>query len=158
MRGALSSLLEWPCWLGGWLLEILSSLFLLSLKNQKGDRCRHAGDFLFDETGHGSETNRDTRWMNSRKPMFNRCPHREGCCPKRVLCKRKRALLREDLNPSSETYLSKTSPAKKCRIVRLHEWRFWLPSTSDLVGDQSLLSKTDEFINVVSSPMGRAGV
>ncbi|CAL1396272.1 unnamed protein product [Linum trigynum] len=133
MRGALSSLLEWPSRLGGWLLTIISNLFLTSLLNQKSNRYNHAEDRLF--------IGPDCGFMD--------------CCPKRVLGKRKRGWLCEDDNPASEFMLSRSSSAKRRRSVRLQEWRFWLPSTSDLVGDESLLSRADGFTDDIDDPNWR---
>ncbi|CAL1407966.1 unnamed protein product [Linum trigynum] len=62
--------------------------------------------------------------------------------PTQGIGKRKRVQLREAGFPSYSSPLSNFSPVKRCMLVRLGGWRFWLPS-SDLVGDDSLLSKSD---------------
>ncbi|CAL1383714.1 unnamed protein product [Linum trigynum] len=134
----------------------MSSLFLLCLKNQNGGRHRRAGDLRLGETGQGDETVGSGRRQCYRSPVMARTPLREGCCPSKVLCKRKRARFCEDFTSSFDMILSHSSPAKKCRCVRLCEWRFVLPSSVDLVGEESLLSTIDGFSNGLNISLGRA--
>ncbi|CAI0424464.1 unnamed protein product [Linum tenue] len=140
MRGALSSLLEWPRWLGSCLLKFLSAIFLLSLQNQSKLRSGASGDLLLSDTGNGNVR------------YWTRFPTRT----RRALCKRKRVQECDEPNSSSVLTLSNPRPVQKRRIVRCYEWRFWLPSSLDLVGDSSMLSVIDDFKKDVSIPAGKA--
>ncbi|CAL1395374.1 unnamed protein product [Linum trigynum] len=147
MRGALPSLLAWSCWLGNWLLEIFSSFFLISLVNQNAGKAQRGHDL---DRGNGSENG--TRWKMGSVPRLHCDPNQMGCNLKRVLKKRKQVLSREMQDFSIENDPSISISVKKRRLVQFHEWRFCLPS-SDLVGEEPLLSRTDE-INVESSDLG----
>ncbi|CAL1400386.1 unnamed protein product [Linum trigynum] len=144
MRGALSTLFAWSCWLGEAVLQILASLFLTSVVNQQSAN----GDEVASDAGGGARS-RDRKCCLA---GLSRGPQDFRRCPNRVLCKRKCHMNREDQNPSFESTLSLSISVKKRRITRRTEWRFWLPSPLDLVGDKLLLSMSDELINDIGVP------
>ncbi|CAI0561278.1 unnamed protein product [Linum tenue] len=143
MRGALSSLLNWLRRLGDRLLLLLSAILLTSLQNQHERRYGKTGDPTF---GDPSSRHATSRVQNR---LWYRCPTRG----RRVSCKRKRQLC-EDYQSTRDRLSSFTSPAKKCRLGRTYGWRFWLPSSFDPVGDQSLLSENGKCNNSGSQFMG----
>ncbi|CAL1380248.1 unnamed protein product [Linum trigynum] len=151
LRGALSSFLGLSQWLGSWLLRILASLLLRSLANKEDEGLRKSKEIWVKY----AQGRRQADWRVARKEplvagigLGNRFPTQNFVIHTKGLNKRKRVQQREDEYPSPSYPLVNRRPAKRCRLSRIRGWRFWLPSSSDLVGDDDpLLSKPIFSIN-----------
>ncbi|CAL1378467.1 unnamed protein product [Linum trigynum] len=155
MRGALSSCLAWSLRLGGWLFQILVSLWRRSVENQNGEGSRSMVDVW---PAHGQGGVHVCRRSTRRVPPLtsfrscNRIPTRGLVIPSKGLYKRKRSQLCDDALPSHSHPVTNLRPAKRCRLGRLLGWRFWLPPSPDLVGDASLLSTSDKSFQSSGNP------
>ncbi|CAI0549977.1 unnamed protein product, partial [Linum tenue] len=131
---ALSSFLVCLRRLGGLLLALLSSILLQSLRNQNGVRTCNARVRLVKSI-HGFGTARTVQRRCDGKPWLPENIYKEEKNIGRQ-CKRPRC---EDFSLTLDRVPLNPRPAKKGRCGRRKAWRFFLPSSVDLVGDESLL-------------------
>ncbi|CAL1378970.1 unnamed protein product [Linum trigynum] len=136
MGGALSSLFELCIWLGRWLMQTMAILLATILRNQR--QCWKASKFGACFPSEDVRMVRCRGGVLMRKPTLDPDCQRDLCAvvhqPDRLIWKRKRSNAFEEYESSYGKLI------KRCRLQPLKGWRFWLPPSSELVGDKSCLA------------------
>ncbi|CAL1375139.1 unnamed protein product [Linum trigynum] len=152
LRGALSSFWDLSHWVGRWVFRFFVSLLLRSLANKEDKGLLKVQEVWVKFTHRSHQV--DRRPVRQEPPVTEKSLEYQVLTQNRVvetkgLKTRKRGSQRGD-DYTSPTYpLVDCRAAKRCRFSCIKEWRFCLPSSSELVGDEDypLLSNPTDLIN-----------